>query len=103
MTIHRSTGQQYRRKIARAFRRRINQSRQARERIHCGWGSTLMGDVASAARIDTQELRSIVFGTRDADAVTIGAIAKALGLKAEHQFALVASVVAQDDGSRTAS
>jgi hypothetical protein len=96
-------GKKYRRKIAKAFRRRINELRRNADRRYPGLGSWVIGNVAVSARISEQELRSIVFGTRDADAVTIGAIAKALGLKAEHQFSLVASVVAQDDGSRAAS
>jgi hypothetical protein len=98
-----AAGKKYRRKIAKAFRRRINELRRNADRRYPGWGSYVIGNIAGSARISKQELRSVVFGTRDSDALTLGRIAHALGLKAEHQFSLVASTIAQDDGSRAAS
>jgi hypothetical protein len=102
MTDRSNAGKKHRRKIAKVFRRRINELRRKANRRYPGWGSGIIGLVARNAGVHEQVLRSIVFGTRDPDALTIGKIAHGLGLKVERQFE-IAVEAALNDGSRAAS
>jgi hypothetical protein len=96
MTDRTIAGKRYRRKIAKEFRRRINEIRRNADLRYPGCGLYLIGDAARAAGMSAQELRSIVFGTRDPDALTIGRIAHALGLKVERQFEIAVSAALDD-------